>query len=199
MVLSGLFISYEIATRRHTFAMVKKVSKVIVFMFVLYVCAYLPALAFSGRKDSLIIHVLSFTPSRSTGYLSTSQRIDYPSFVLYSKKESTKSKLKQLYRENPQALFYAQNYVLFIYDGFEGGPVPGKTFRVFPQRPFWRGAYTTTPVKIFWVLGQETHLDFIPESNRTLVFADPVERTKILVSDFPVGRLVSDEQASQMR
>jgi hypothetical protein len=197
LVLSGFFISYEIAARRNTFAIVKNAARVIMVVFVLYVCAFLPVLAISGRLDSLTIHVLSFTPSNSPRYLSTSQKIDYPSFTLYSKKENTKTKVKQLYRENPQALFYAQNYVLFIYDGFEGGPIPGKTFRAFPQAPFWGSAYTTKPVKIFWVLGQETRLDFIPESNRTLVFADPVERTKILVSDFPAGKLFSGEKVLQ--
>ena len=199
LALGGLFISYEIATRRQTFAIAKHASKLIVFMFVLYISAYLPALAFSGRTDSLAVHVLSFTPSASPRYQSTSQRINYPSFILYSKLESTKTKVKQLYRENPQALFYAQNYERFIYDGFVGGPVPGKTFRVFPQAAFWSSAYTTTPVKIFWVLSQESKLDFIPESNKTLVFADPIERTRILVSDFPAGSLSSGELATQTR
>jgi hypothetical protein len=196
--LCGIFIFYRLANGAKN-EIVKKASKAIVLMFVLYVCAYAPALALTGGKDSLNIHVLSFTPSASSRFQSTSQRVAYPSFMLYSKKESTKTKVKQLYRDNPQALFYAQNYMLFIYDEFEGGPAPGKTFRVFPHGDFWSKAYTTRPVKIFWVLNQASRLDFVSASNQVLVFADPIERTKILVSDFPAGKLSSGEPATQTR
>lgn len=197
--LCGVFIFYRLANRRGINEIVKYASKAIVFMFILYVGAYIPVLALTDRKDSIVTNVFGFTPSSSSRYQSTSQRIDYPSFMLYSRKENTRTRVKQLHRENPQALFYAQNYGYFIYDGFEGGPVPGKTFRTFPPASYWRGAYTTTPVKIFWVISQYSRLDFVPESNQALVFADPIERTRIFVSDFPVGRLFPDEKISQTR
>lgn len=195
LALGGVFICYEIAIRRATYRAVKKASKAIVLMFALYVCVYLPALAFiPDRKDYVVSSVLSFTPSGNPKYQSTSQKIGYPSLRLYSRKESTRTKLKQLYKENPQALFYVEEYGYFIYDEFRGGPAPGSSLRVFPKIDFWRQAYTSKPVKIFWVLDRDTELDFVSDSNQKLVFSDPYERTKILVSNFPVGHFPPNEQ-----
>ena len=67
--------------------------------------------------------------------------------------------------------------------------------RAFPKPDFWKRAYTSKPVKVFWILDQNATLDFIPDFNQRLVFLDPDEEMKILVSDFSSGPLVSDQIA----
>ncbi len=179
--LCGIFIFYEIATKRATLGIVKIASKGILLFFVLYVCVFLPALAFSNEgRDSLVAYARGFTPPKI--------------FKLYTPKDSARTKVEQLYRENPDALFYAHHYAWFVYDGFKGGPVPGRNLRSIPKSDFWRRAYTTRPVKIFWIVDQKTPLAFIPDSKKQLIFSDSSERMKILVSDFPAGPLVSDGQ-----
>ena len=191
IALCGVLISYEIATRRTTQGLVKKASQAIVLVFVLYLCVFLPARAFSReRKSLLVMDVLSFTPSRIPKYQSTSQEVKYPSWRLYSEKETSRIKVMELIREYPGALVYAQHYGAFVYDGLEGKP--GNTFRPFPNVDFWKRAYTTQPLKVFWVLDQKTPLDFIPASNQKLVFSDSFEKIKILVSDLPAGPIFSE-------
>lgn len=198
LALCGVFIFFRLANRRGIHEMVKKVSKAIVLIFIFYVGVYSPALAFTQRRASLVIATLGFTP-RTSRYESTSQEIGYPSHRLYSRKESSREKVRQLYRDNPQALFYAQNYGYFIYDGFQGGPIPGGNFRPLPNPVFWNSAYTTRPVKIFWVVDQRTPLRFIPDSNKRLVFSDPIERTKIVASEFAAGPISSTDQPAELK
>lgn len=191
--LCGVFIFYRLANRRGIHKAVRKASKAIVLTFILYVGLYPPAVAFTQRRASLVISILGFTP-RTFRYQSTSQEIVYPSYRLYSRKESSREKVKQLYKDNPEALFYTDNYGYFIYDGFQGGPVPGRNLRPLPNPAFWRRAYTTRPVKIFWVVDAGTPLRFIPDSNKQLLFSDPIERMKVVASDFPVGPISSTNQ-----
>ncbi|MGH9930238.1 MAG: hypothetical protein ACREA9_13580 [Pyrinomonadaceae bacterium] len=195
VAMCGILVFYEIATRRLMHVIVRRVSQAIVLMFILYVGAVLPALALTDRRYSLAIGALGFNPSRMT-YRSTSQDINYPSWILYTRKESSRTAVKRLNRENPQALFYAKEYGLFVYDELAGGPVPGKSFRPFPDVQFWNSAYAAQPVRIFWVINEDASLDFIPASNKRLVFSDSFERTKILASDFPAGRLIPDAQVT---
>jgi hypothetical protein len=191
--LCGIFIFYRLANRRGIHQIVKRASQAILLMFIAYVCLYSPALAFTQRRASLVISILGFTPS-TFRYQSTSQEIEYPGHRLYARKESTRENVKQLYKDHPQAIFYTENYGYFIYDGFQGGPVPGRNLRPLPTPAFWRHAYTTRPVKIFWVVDVGTPLRFLPDSNKRLIFSDPIERTEILVSDFPVGPISSMNQ-----
>jgi hypothetical protein len=75
-----------------------------------------------------------------------------------------------------------------MYDRFEGtGLVPGENMRKFPGITYLKGAYTSRPVKVFWIVGANMKLDFIPASNLKPVFYDPIERTRIYESDFPAG------------
>lgn len=196
--LCGVFIFYRLANRRGIHEIVKKTSKAIVLIFIAYVVLYSPALALTQRRASLVIAILGFTPS-TLRYQSTSQKIEYPSHRLYSRKESSRENVKQLYRDNPEALFYTDNYGYFIYDGFQGGPVPGRNLRPLPTPAFWRSAYTTKPVRIFWVVDFGTPLRFIPDSNKQLIFSDPIERTKILVSDFPAGPFLPTNQLAEKK
>ena len=181
--LCGIFIFYELATRRAAHGIVRMASKAVLVLFILYVCVFLPALSFTNEgRESLVAYARGFTPSKI--------------LRVYSPKETAKNKVAQLYRDNPDALFYAHHYAWFVYDGFEGGPVPGRNLRSLPQADFWGRAYTTKPVKIFWVLNQDSTLDFIPDSRKQLIFSDPSERMKILVSEFPPGPLVSGNQVA---
>ncbi len=179
--LCGIFIFYEIATRRATHRLIKLTSQAVVVGFVLYICVFLPALAFTNEgRESLVSYARGFTPERM--------------FKLYSPKDTAKSKVEELYKNNPDALFYAHHYAWFVYDGPNSGPIPGRNLRSVPDRDFWTRAYTTKPVKVFWVLDREAPLDFIPDSRKQLVFDDSSERMKILVSDFAAGPLVPAEQ-----
>lgn len=196
-LLCGIFICYEIAFRRTTHRLINSSSRAIVLMFMLYVCLFLPTLAFTARKDSLAIYVLSFTPSKTHKYQSTSQELSYPSLRLYSRKENSRAKVKELYKEHPEALFYVETYGYFIYDGFEGGPVAGKNFRPFPSVDYLRRAFTTKPVKIFWIVNQKRPLLFVPDSNKQLVFSDPFEQIKIVASHFPAGPLIAAGQNAE--
>jgi hypothetical protein len=189
VALCGLFIFYEIASRRAGKRTVKAAAISVVALFLLYVCAYMPLQALlPARRDNLVQSVLGFTPSNSWRYPSTSFNISYPSFRIFSEKENSRLKLKQLHDENPQALFFAKETPLYAYDRFEGGgPVPGKNLKDFPDIEFWKQAHTSKPVKIFWVLETETPIEFIPEANLKLVHRDQIEQTKIYESDFPAG------------
>jgi hypothetical protein len=184
LALCGLFISYELAAKRATFRIVKLASKGILLFFIMYVCLALPALASTKNgRDFLVTYASGFRPSRM--------------FKLYTPRESARAKVVQLYRDNPDALFYATKYQWFVYDQLEGMPPSGTKMRAVPKPGFWRHAYTSRPVKIFWVLDQKTPLDFLPDPKKQLIFSDSSEQIEILVSDFPSGPLISGEQIAE--
>jgi hypothetical protein len=193
-----VFILYEISSKRASGWVVKAASNAIILAFLLYVFAYVPALGLLPRKQSEFVEqVLGFTPSK-TGTLdrpSTSQELGYPSYRMFSRKENSRSKIKELYETHPDSVFLVlENYVYYIYDGFkDGGPVPGKDIRRLRGNDwkYWQQAYTSKPVKVFWVLDhisksvKKENLSFIPESNLRTVYLDEFEKTLILESDFP--------------
>jgi hypothetical protein len=193
-----VFILYEISSKRASGWVVKAASNAIILAFLLYVFAYVPALGLLPRKQSEFVEqVLGFTPSK-TGTVdrpSTSQELGYPSYRMFSRKENSRSKIKELYETHPDSVFLVlENYVYYIYDGFkDGGPVPGKDIRRLRGNDwkYWQQAYTSKPVKVFWVLDhisksvKKENLSFIPESNLRTVYLDEFEKTLILESDFP--------------
>jgi hypothetical protein len=181
--LCGIFIFYELATRRATFGIVKLASKGILLFFIFYVCVALPAVASTknGRRH-LVDYASGFTPSRM--------------FKLQTPRENARTKVEQLYKDNPEALFYASKYQWFTYDAIEAMPPPGINLRAVPDADFWTRAYTSKPVKVFWVFHQDESLDFIPDSRKQLIFSDSSERTKIVMSDFPAGPLVLEEHVA---
>jgi hypothetical protein len=187
--LSGVLIFYGIVRAKRANWMARALAGSIVTLFVLYLGAFGPVLALiPERRDRLVQAVLSFTPAKSDRYPSASLPIAYPSFRIYSQKESSREKIRELHERYPEALFFVKETPFFIYDRFrEGGPVPGTTIRDFPDRGFWRQAYAGKSVKVFWVLELRTKIDFVPEENLKLVYYDPFEETKILESDFPAG------------
>lgn len=194
VLLSGILIFYQILASRPVRPVIKALSGAIVLSFFIYNCAYLPLRAFSPRKrHEIVLAVMGYTPPKIAGYPSTSYPIKYPDLILYSRKENSRSKLKELSEANPQAIFYVlENYQYYIYDRFQtGGPVPGENLRFFPRRDFWQQAYTSEPVKVFWVLDEPSAsiniswINFVPESNLREIFYDSSEKTKIYVSEFP--------------
>lgn len=196
IALCGVFVFYEIASARTTYRTVKVLSTAVIIMFMAYMCLYLPALALMpDKRDEVVGRVLSFTPAKSTRLKSTSQSIYYPSYQIYSRKESARLKLRQLHQAYPQALFFVEEYGYFIYDGFRsGGPTPGENLRIFPRKKFWERAYTSKAVKVFWVINPRTKLAFVPDANLKVVHSDPFEETNIFESDFQAGYKFSSPQ-----
>jgi hypothetical protein len=194
LALCGLLVFYQFATVRLTRQIVKRASCAVVLTFVGYVCVFMPALAFlPERRGALVDTVVGFVPPKDR-YRRTSYNLSYPSSMIYSPKESSKQKLRQLAEADPKALFFVEEYACFTYDRFQtGGPILGKTMRVFPEIDYWRHAHTSAPVKIYWVVNDDTNLSFVPTVNQKLVFSDKLERTKILLSSFPSNyRFVDD-------
>jgi hypothetical protein len=187
--LCGVLIFYGIVRSSRANWVARRVAGSVVVIFILYLGAFGPVLALiPERRDRLIQAVLSFTPSKSDRYPSTSLPIAFPSYRIYSQKEGSRKKIRELHDAYPDALFFVKETPFFIYDRFrEGGPVPGTTIRDFPDRSFWRQAYTPKSVKVFWVLELNTKMDFVPEDKLKLVYYDPFEETKIFESDFPAG------------
>jgi hypothetical protein len=189
LAFCGVLVFYQLANTLQTRRIVGYASRAIVLFFIAYICVYMPALAFmSERNGQLVYTVLGFTPANNVKYRGTSYNISYPSFTIYSSMEGTRQKIRQLAEADPQALFFVEEYGYFIYDGFQqGGPIPGKTLRVFPRIEYWREAYTSAPVKVYWVLNERTTLSFVAPANQEVAYFDRFEQTKILESEFPAG------------
>ncbi len=194
----GLLVFYQLATMRLIKGLPNLLSRTVVLVFVAYICLYMPSLIFVPERNGHIVKtVLGYVPSNNEKYRGTSYKVGYPSFTVFSNKESSRQKIRELSQSDPKALFFVEEYGSFIYDGFEaGGPVPGQTLRVLPRIDYWKRAHTSAQVKVFWVLNDKTNLGFVPSNNLRVVFSDPVERTKILVSDFTAGQIFTESQTA---
>jgi hypothetical protein len=190
VALCGLLLACEMVSRRFVHRWIKAGAHVVLLVFLLHMFVYLPALALSSQRgDYVFSSVLGYMPPKSPRYQSTSHDVGFPDYnQIFSKKETSRLKLNELHEANPQALFFVEEYSYFVYDNFNGGgPVPGKNLRVFPTIDFWKHAYTSDPVKLFWVVNLDTKLEFISADNLRVVYSDEVEKTKILESDFYAG------------
>jgi hypothetical protein len=198
--LCGALVFYQLASRRGYPQLTKLVSGAIVAVFIMWMGVYMPLQAFvSAKRTELIEDVLGFTPSRSgtTSTPSTSLDVSYPEFKIFSRKENSRLELIRLHISHPEALFLVlENYPYYIYDEFQkGGPVPGTQVRRLEVTDlnYWKSAYTSKPIKVFWVLDYPSasvtkqNLSFIPDSNLKPVYTDKFEKTLILESDFPAG------------
>lgn len=197
VILCSIFIFYELASKRAAHRIVRHTSIAIVFLFIAYTMSFNSGLLLiPERRDQLVQSVLAFTPARGARQHSTSLDLDFPSRKLYSWKESSRLKVKQLYEAHPEALFIAQEYPLFVYDGFRGGgPVPGLELICYPGATYLKQAHTSKPIKVFWVLASATTPDFIRDSDLKLIHFDPVEKTSIYESDLPAGyKFLGDKQ-----
>jgi hypothetical protein len=200
LMLCCPLIFYEIAASKSLNRVLRGVSITFLFMFAFYICIFIPISGLSGERQARLVQtILSYTPSRSPGQSSTSQAINYPSRQIYSLKENSRSKVRELAQAYPGAIFYLANQAYFIYETdslHPDGAKPGITFRRLPRRVFWNSAFTSKPVRVFWVLDQDTRFDFVPDSNLKLVYSDPYEKTRILESEFPAGyRFFNDAEA----
>lgn len=188
LLLCGVFVFYVIATKAVGSRALRTLATLVVILFTAYTLLFNAALLFiPERRYQLIRSVLAFTPARTEFQHSTSQEIRYPSWTLYSWKENSKEEMKRLYRNHPEALFFVQDYPAYIFDGPKDGPVPGRTLLDYPGNNFLSEAYTSKPLKVFWVVASPTKLDFIEDSQLKLVYSDPVERTSIYESDLAAG------------
>jgi uncharacterized membrane protein len=192
VLLCCLFIAFQIFSARLTHPVVRTASAAIVGLFLLHVFVYTPIrLLVPGTRTDLVRRTLSFTPARDSRYTSTSLDSALLGQGVYSLKENSRRKLKELYERNPEAIFFVDPYACYAYDGFWQNPeTAGKTFKYLPSRDFWRKAYTSRPVKVFWFVTDPSDprvplTTFIPEANFKMIFFDPFEKTKAFESEFP--------------
>lgn len=187
--LYPILIYYSLLAAHAVAGLVKTAVAAALALFLFYVCLFLPmTLLRPARHADLARIVLSYTPARSTRHTSTSQELRYPSQQIYSLKESSRAKLRELHAAHPAALFFVNNYAFYVYEGLHDAPRPGEHLRRFPDQDFWQQAYTSRAVKIFWVMNLHLEpLAFVPEAQRRLIFSDPYEKTLIYESDFPAG------------
>jgi hypothetical protein len=186
--LTCILIFYALATWGGYNKAVKASAMTIIAFFALYLLTYLPAYGVLLRKPEFLVReILSFNLSNSQLYPSTSEKITYPSFQLYSRKEATRIKVKELSKTNPEAVFFINEASLFTFDGFPmRDGLTSANFRDFPPFRYFQNAYTGRDIKIFWVCDPQM-VGFIPASNLNVVYDNPTERSIILESQFPAG------------
>jgi len=199
LVLCGILIFYQLATTRLTHRGVAYLSRAVVLSFVAYACLYMPALGFiPERNGHLVKTVLGFVPANNAKYRGTSHDLSYPSSQVFSNKEGVRQRLRLLAADYPDALFFVEEYAYFAYDGsLPGGPLPGKTMRVLSRPEYWARAFTSQPVRVFWVVNENTELNFLHEQDQELLFLDHVEKTKVVVTEFPAGYRFFENQLVQ--
>lgn len=188
--LYGVMLYYGLASSTVYPRTIRTTALAFLLVFLGYTCLYLPVRAVTPiKRDDIVRFVLGFTPARSYLHTSTSQPVDFPSNKIYSLKESSREQLRALHQANPEAIFFANNYPFYVYDDCSGGqPCPGVELRKLPDKTYWWNAYTSRPLKIFWVLSKPSDLPaWLSEANRRLVYTDHFEKTYIFESDFPAG------------
>lgn len=185
--LPALFIFYEFATlqMRKSYQFIKIAFSVFIIIFLIYNLLYRPILIAKGRQ-------LYFGQSILGSYLSYKADYRYPSNKVITLYDETSSALRQIQKDNPEALFFVQDYVFYVYDGHEG-------FRTLPISEFWNRAYVDKAVKIFWVVSRRSCPEICPDHiskpidrlssqpGLQTIYTSPHEKAKILVSDLPSG------------
>jgi hypothetical protein len=203
-LLCCLFIAYHICAERLSHRIVTAAAGAIVGLFLLHVFVYTPMTAVRpGTRTDLVRRILSFTPARNSRYTSTSLDSGVFERGVYSVKENSRRLLKELHERNPEAIFFVDPYAYYAYDGFwRQAEAAGKSFKYLPSRGFWREAYTSRPVKVFWFVTDSSDRrvglnEFVPRENLKETFSDPFEKTMVFESEFPAGyRFSSDERSS---
>jgi hypothetical protein len=195
VALCGFLLFYWLASSSKVSSLIKLAATALVLLFASYTALYRPALFFvDERRGQAVQSVLGYTPTASERNHSTSFNINYLDLRMYTWKENSRLKILELHQQNPQALFFAQEYPVFVYEPFPTKElVAGANFRKFPGLTFLKEAYTSQALKVFWVVGADMKLDLIPDSNLRPVFYDPIERTRIFESDFPAGYKFSNQ------
>ena len=183
--LPALFIFYEFATlpMRKSYQLIKIGFSIFIIIFLVYNLLYRPLLIVKGKQ-------VYFGQSVLGSYLSYKPDYQYPSNKVITLYDETSSVVRQFQKDNPEALFFIQDYVFYVYDGHEG-------FRTLPVSDFWNRAYVDKAVKIFWVISRRSCPGICPDHvskpidklsslpGIQTVYTSPREKAKILVSDLP--------------
>lgn len=183
--LPALFIFYELATlpMRKIYQLIKIGFSIFIIIFLIYNLLYRPLLIVKGKQ-------VYFGQSILGSYLSYKPDYQYPSNKVITLYDETSSVVRQFQKDNPEALFFIQDYVFYVYDGHEG-------FRTLPVSDFWNRAYVDKAVKIFWVISRRSCPGICPDHvskpidklsslpGIQTVYTSPREKAKILVSDLP--------------
>jgi hypothetical protein len=170
-----------------TSSFVKSFAAAGVTVYLLQCLLFSTLLLHSGKRWQLVDAVLDYIPPKQAAVRSTSLPVRYPSTVLFSSKDNTRRKIRELFTAHPDAVFYAERCQYFTYDGFPGGPPPGSQLKNFFQGDYWKQAYTSKALKVYWVVDTTTQLPFLPPTEGKLVFEDRFERLRIWEGDFAAG------------
>jgi hypothetical protein len=186
-VLLSMFLLSRVGHRLLT-----GVAVLLLVGFLAYFAAIKPiqAVANASERNELAAIVLGFKPQEAA-HASPSGKPPLPSNLLFTNREHSREKIKQLYEEHPDALFLVpRHYAHYVYDSFSGGPTPGVNLRSVPPltADFWRRAYTSRSVRVFWVVGADSGLEPLEVPQKTRVFRDTVEHTSIWQSELEAGQ-----------
>ena len=185
-----IFLVYEFATLpvRRIYQALKLGCAVFIIAFLTYNVLWRPVMLLTEKKGYLAKAIVG-------SYVYSHPEYRYPSnrtITLYSK---VSDRLRQLQQENPDALFFVQDYPFYVYDGHTG-------LRTIPsiKSEFWQRAYLEKAGKIFWVISRAGCPSVCSSHNTNpieqlsppnlkfeTVFEAPKERTRILVSDLPAN------------
>ena len=204
LALCGVLTWCAVAGNRRAASSYRVFAGVMIGMSFAYYCAYLPwKAAVEGDPAGLTRVTLGYTPGRSSSYSSTSLHLDFPSGQVYSLKENSRTRIRELHDRYPAAVFYLQNHAFYVYDAFQLAPeLRGLDLRQHPNSPdFWRSASTSKPLTVVWVMNVATFAQIEEQRVRNalldatvrsghVVFEDAFEKTTIVVADLPTaGRL----------
>jgi hypothetical protein len=156
-------------------------------LFLIANLVYRPATLLLGQYSSLSEIVLGIHPVSG---------LRYPSNNVYTRCQSSHNFLRRLSQENTNAIFLMQNFSCYRYDN------PPNFVEIPNNLEFWRKAYVSRPSRIFWVVDDQKCIESICFSkdqksipilnlsslpNYKVVYFDRIDRTRVLVSDLPVG------------
>lgn len=178
-------------------------ARLIAALFAVHLLGVTPlrALRPEGR-ESVIRLVAGYVPSRAASLHSTSVPVSFfEPGRLFAVRAATREKIQALYQAHPEALFWAENYPLYIYDGWPGGPQPGAALRPLPPLPYLLKAYSPRDRTIFAVLERTGEADFAAiQWPGQVLYKNTWEQTEIreihLAAGQPVLRLPASTDAA---
>jgi hypothetical protein len=192
-----VLIAYKLLTIPGFFLPYKQIAKILVFAFVAYNLLVAPLYyGFDSGVKSFAALPFGLSPSQYPD-------IPYPSNKLFNEHEKVLNFLVELENKNPDALFFAQKYPMYMsYINFED---PSK-FRRIPDQSFWGNAYLSEATKVFWISNfkdcpqicsssgffnsdskEDAILALASLPNLKVVFQSSKDSTKIMVSDLPAN------------
>jgi hypothetical protein len=177
-----ILIAYKILTiYQSTKSLTKKYISLFLVLFFAYNLIYRPSGLLFGKYKSLSEVILGIHPIPG---------IEYPSNEVFTRCQSSLSILRRLSRENPEALFLIENYSCYNYDNHPSFIAIKGAFKMKP--------YVSKPTKVFWVINSPTCKEICASPMTTVlklsslpnvktVYVDPIDKTRIKVSDLPAG------------